>query len=69
MNQEAIKIFKDYNDWFAIPKGSWTTEDFKVCYKLYNLLTGQNRKDSGCSSCRRVVINKLRQEYKKLNIS
>ncbi len=37
-------------------------------YKIYNLYTGQLKRDSGCGACRTSVMNKVRkiyEEYKK----
>lgn len=44
---------------------SWTPADLAQAYELYNKLFGTTKKDQGCPSCRRQVVEALKVEYKK----
>jgi hypothetical protein len=46
-------------------KRVWPPSDLAYTYDLFNLITNENRGDTGCGSCRRAVINRVRGEYKR----
>jgi len=49
--------------WYDGRKRSWSPSDLREAYDLHNRLTGQNKQDQGCPSCRRAVIQTLQQKY------
>ena len=66
MNEEVLKLYKENINLFSFDKKSWTPQQIRICYEIYNKLTGQNKSDSGCPSCRRTVINAVKLNYKKI---
>lgn len=50
-------------------KSMWSGQDLQDIYRLYNLLTGQNKQDTQCPSCRRQTINYVRDQYVQLKKS
>ena len=50
-------------NWYDGRQRAWSPQDLKEAYDLYNRLTGQNKRDQGCGSCRRAVIQALQQKY------
>jgi len=46
-------------------KRSWAPGDLAQAYTLYNRLFGTNKKDQGCPSCRRQIVETLKAEYAK----
>jgi len=49
--------------WYDGRKRAWSPADLKEAYELHNKLTGQNKRDQGCGSCRRAVIQTLQHQY------
>lgn len=66
MTEEARTKLLEHKEWLARPKGVWSTDDLKWAYDTYALITGENKKDQGCNSCRRQVIETLRFHYNKI---
>ena len=60
--------FEENGALYEPEKRVWPPEELAYTYYLFNLLTGENRIDTGCGSCRRAVINRVRGEYKKWKI-
>ena len=44
-------------------KRSWAPGDLAQGYTLYNRLFNTNKKDTGCPSCRRQVVEALKAAY------
>jgi hypothetical protein len=63
LKQELIELGGKY---FSGLKSTWTGTDLQNIYRLYNAITGQNKQDTGCNSCRRESINFVRDEYMRI---
>ena len=63
LKQELLELGGKY---FSGLKSTWTGTDLQNIYRLYNAITGQNKKDTGCNSCRRESINFVRDEYMRI---
>ena len=50
---------------FGSDKRIWPPEELQHAYYLFSLITGESRVDTGCGSCRRAVINRVRGEYRR----
>ena len=50
---------------FGSDKRIWPPEELQYTYYLFQLITGESRQDTGCGSCRRAVINRVRGEYRR----
>jgi hypothetical protein len=57
--------FQENGHLFEAVKRVWQPDQLAYAYLLYNLITGENRGDTGCGSCRRAVIAKVRGTYLK----
>lgn len=66
VNSEAEKEVLNYGHWFNGLKNTWSSDDLIEAYNLYNRINGTNKKDVGCPSCRREVIDFLRDTYLRL---
>ena len=63
MNEEVKAIFEQHKDWFEIDKKIWQPGELAVAYLIFNLATGESRVDTGCGSCRRAVVNRVKKMY------
>jgi len=63
MNDEARALLDQHSDWFETDKKIWQPTELQVVYLIFNLATGENRRDTGCGSCRRAVVNKVKKMY------
>jgi hypothetical protein len=45
---------------------SKTKEEIETIYQVYNALTGENKKHSGCSKCLYNTLKRLEVEYEKI---
>ena len=61
--KEGERLLIEHASWFANIKSSFKPNEMAICYKIYNLLLGKNKSDTGCNSCRREIIGALRKEY------
>jgi len=61
MNEEAKILLTEHREWFVLNKKVWQPEEMAVIYKIFNLSTGENRRDTGCGSCRRAVVNRVKK--------
>lgn len=61
MNEEAKILLTEHEEWFRSNKKVWQPEEMAVVYKIFNLSTGENRRDTGCGSCRRAVVNRVKK--------
>jgi type I site-specific restriction-modification system R (restriction) subunit len=50
-------------NWYDGRKRSWAPGDLAQAYTLYNRLFKTNKKDTGCPSCRRQVVEALKSAY------
>ncbi len=50
-------------NWYDGRKRSWTPGDLAQAYILHNRLFKTNKKDTGCPSCRRQVVEALKAAY------
>lgn len=66
MMTEAQEELLAKPQWYDGRKRSWSPQDLKEAYDLHNRLTGQNKRDQGCGSCRRAVIQALQQKYQEI---
>lgn len=66
INTEAEAEVLKYGHWFNGLKSVWTSDDLIEAYNLYNRIHGTNKKDVGCPSCRREVIDSIRDIYIRL---
>lgn len=62
--QEKLKYYGDL--FFKFPKAKWELEDIIIIYQLYNELNNTDKKDTGCSSCRRETILNVKEHWTKL---
>lgn len=68
LTPEVIALVEKHEALITGPKGTWKTWELAWMYEIYNLYTGEKKKDQGCGACRQSVINKVRlihEEYKK----
>ena len=63
MNDGVKEIFEHHQEWFEADKKIWQPGELHVVYTIFNLATGENRKDTGCGSCRRAVVNRVKKMY------
>ena len=63
MNLEVKALFDQHRAWFETDKKIWQSEELQVVYLIFNLATGENRRDTGCGSCRRSVVNRVKKMY------
>lgn len=54
--QEAEPLLKQ-------PRQVFQAHEMALMYKIYNLYTGENKKDGGCGACRTNIMNKVRKIY------
>ena len=45
------------------PKGTFQSYEMTIIYMIYNLITGEKKKDQGCGACRASVVNRVRKYY------
>lgn len=45
------------------PKGTFQSYEMTIIYLMYNLITGENKKDQGCGACRSNVVSRVRKYY------
>ena len=45
------------------PRGTFQTYEMTIIYMMYNLITGERKKDGGCGSCRASTVNRVRKYY------
>jgi len=64
MTQELTEELLAKSHWLDNSKSYWTEKDLKWAYSLYNRITGQNKKDTGCRSCRKQVVDFLKRKYR-----
>lgn len=67
MNEEVKAIFEQHREWFETDKKIWQPKELAVAYLIFNLATGENRRDTGCGSCRRAVISRVKKMYQEYN--
>jgi hypothetical protein len=68
LTSEVYALIQEYEPLLSKPKGVWQAPEMAIIYKIYNLYTGSNDKDSGCGACRTNHVNRVRriyEEYKK----
>ena len=46
---------------FSYSKKTWSLEELALAYEIDNEANGLNNKDTGCGSCRRAVITRVRK--------
>jgi hypothetical protein len=63
MNEEVKALFELHKDWFLTNKKIWQPEEVAVAYVIFNLETGENRVDTGCGSCRRAVVTRVKKLF------
>lgn len=64
MTDEILQMLKAKPEWFAdTTKRVWQPDELAYTYTIYNSYYGENRRDSGCGSCRRSVIAHVRRLY------
>lgn len=63
MNLEVQALFDQHRNWFETDKKVWQPTELQVVYLIFNKSTGENRRDTGCGSCRRAVVNKVKKMY------
>jgi len=63
MNEEAKALLDQHSEWFEANKKIWQPEELQTVYRIFNLATGENRIDTGCGSCRRAVVSKVKKMY------
>lgn len=51
---------------FSYDRKVWSLQELALAYEIDNEANGLNNKDSGCGSCRRAVITRLRKLSEKL---
>jgi hypothetical protein len=67
MIDEVKELLLAHSDWFKDKtKRVWQPEELALTYHIFNLHFGENRKDTGCGSCRRSIISNVRGLYNKL---
>ena len=66
MTPEQEEDILAHASWLNGTKYTWNTQELYWAYSLYNALTGQKKKDTGCPSCRREVISYLKKKYEDL---
>lgn len=54
------------SSWLDNTKRHWTPDELKWAYRLYNEITKSNRKDTGCRSCRKQIVDFLKIKYKEI---
>ena len=45
------------------PRAAFQAYEMTIIYLMYNLITGENKKDVGCGSCRASTVNRVRKYY------
>jgi hypothetical protein len=64
MTGEILELLAARPEWYAdTTKRIWQPDELAYTYVIYNLYYGENRRDSGCGSCRRSVIAHVRKLY------
>lgn len=46
---------------FTDGRRNWTNEELALAYEIDNEANGLNNRDTGCGSCRRAVISRVRK--------
>jgi hypothetical protein len=46
---------------FSDGRRTWSNEELALAYEIDNEANGLNNRDTGCSSCRRAVISRVRK--------
>jgi hypothetical protein len=52
---------------FTPERRTWTPEEMALAYEIDNEANGLNNRDTGCGSCRRAVISRVRNLAKKIS--
>jgi len=63
MSEEIKALFDQHRSWFESDKKIWQPEELAVAYLIFNKSTGENRVDTGCGSCRRAVVNRVKKMF------
>ncbi len=63
MNEKVKALFDQHKSWFEGDKKIWQPEEVAVAYVIFNLETGENRVDTGCGSCRRAVVTRVKKLF------
>ena len=66
MNDEVRALFEQHKEWFESDKKIWQPTELQTAYLIFNKATGENRRDTGCGSCRRAVVNRVKKMYQEL---
>jgi len=45
------------------PKSAFQAYEMTIIYMMYNLITGENKRDTGCGACRAGTVNRVRKYY------
>jgi hypothetical protein len=68
LTAEVFAAIQEAEPLLQKPRQVFQSFEMVQMYKIFNLYTGQNRQDGGCSACRTNVMNRVRkiyEEYKK----
>jgi len=52
---------------FGEGRRTWSVEELALAYEIDNEANGLNNRDTGCGSCRRSVISRIRNLVKRLD--
>jgi len=64
MTQEQIEFVREHENLF-INQNTISVEQKKTIYDIYNFITGENKKPTGCGRCVASVLKMVHFTYKK----
>lgn len=66
MNKEEAFIWLKENSNLVVNNLKLTLPTIHLIYSVYNAITGENKRYTGCSKCLKNVLDRLRIEYKRI---
>ena len=63
LTAEVYQAIQETEPLLTSPRQVFQAHEMAQMYKIYNLYTGENKRDGGCGACRTSVMNKVRKIY------
>jgi hypothetical protein len=63
LTAEVYQAIQEAEPLLSKPRQVFQSHEMTSLYKIYNLYTGEAKRDGGCGACRASVVNKVRKIY------
>ena len=69
LTSECFAAIQEAEPLLSKPRQVFQNYEMTQIYKIYNLYTGEQKRDGGCGACRTNVVNKVRKIYEEYKAS